>query len=192
MILDLHKEYPKPCGFKFPKILQWESTGHPNHSHVKDILARRRLSCMYILRPRPDERDFFDIIYQRTEGDAPRYVMLHNMIQHAPEDGRPYDLEVEAVAVAEIAIEAGIFVDDAPTDEVKAAPNTSAEPTSASAPGAYEAMLGKMSRLSGAVDEVKATLGVLLKNQEVILEKMAALGGILPTPTLAPTLAENV
>ncbi|XP_062111572.1 uncharacterized protein LOC133823025 [Humulus lupulus] len=183
MILDLQKEYAKPCGFKFPRMLQWESTGQLKHSHVKDVLARRRLSCISILRPRPDERDFFGTIYQRTEGDASRYVMLQDMIQPAPEDGRPYDLEAEAVVVAEIAVEAGIFVHDAPTEIV---PNTSVEPTSAPAPGAYEVVLGEMARLSSAVDEVKATLGIVLKNKEVILAKLATLGGI-PTPAPTPT-----
>ena len=147
-----------------------------------------QLSCISILRPRPNERDFFDAIYQRTEGDAPRYAMLQNMIQPAPEDGRPYDPEAEAVAVAEIAVEAGIFVEDAPTES---APDTSTEPTSAPAPapGAYEEVLGEIARLSGAVDEVKATLGIILKNKEVILDMLAALGDI---PTHAPTPAEDV
>ena len=118
--------------------------------------------CISILRPRPDERDFFGTIYQRTEGDAPRYAMLQNMIQPAPEDGRPYDPEAEVVAVAEIAVEAGIFVEDALTET---APDTSAEPTSVLGPRAYEVVLGEMARLSGVVNEVKATLGIILKNQ---------------------------
>ncbi|XP_062090497.1 uncharacterized protein LOC133796834 [Humulus lupulus] len=120
--------------------------------------------------------------------------MLQNMIQPAPEDGRPYDPEAEAVAVAEIAVEAGIFVEDAPTES---APDTSTEPTSAPAPGAYEEVLGEIARLSGAVDDVKATLSIVLKNQEVILEKLATLGGIptpAPTPshTHAPTPTDDV
>ncbi|XP_062104773.1 uncharacterized protein LOC133816130 [Humulus lupulus] len=124
--------------------------------------------------------------------------MLQNMIQPAPEDGRPYDPEAEAVAVAEIAVEAGIFVEDAPTES---APDTSTEPTSAPAPapasapapGAYEELLGEIARLSGAVDDVKATLGIVLKNQEVILEKLATLGGIpTPAPTPAPTPTDDV
>ncbi|XP_062106959.1 uncharacterized protein LOC133818226 isoform X1 [Humulus lupulus] len=191
-ILDLQKEHAKPCGFKFPRMLQWESIGQPKHLHLKDVLARRHLSCISILRPRPNERDFFDVIYQRTGGDAPRYAMLQNMIQPAPEDGKPYDPEAEAAAVAEIAVEAGIFVEDAPTES---APDTSTEPTSAlaPAPGAYEEVLGEIARLSGAVDDVKATLGIVLKNQEVILEKLATLGGI-PTPahTHAPTPTDDV
>ncbi|XP_062090026.1 uncharacterized protein LOC133796503 [Humulus lupulus] len=191
-ILDLQKEHAKPCGFKFPRMLQWESIGQPKHLHLKDVLARRHLSCISILRPRPNERDFFDAVYQRTEGDAPRYAMLQNMIQPAPEDGRPYDPEAEAVAVAEIAVEAGIFVEDAPTES---APDTSTEPTSAPAPapGAYEEVLGEIARLSGVVDDVKATLGIVLKNQEVILEKLATLGSI-PTPahTHAPTPTDDV
>ncbi|XP_062094867.1 uncharacterized protein LOC133800816 isoform X2 [Humulus lupulus] len=43
-ILDLHKEYAKPCGFKFPRMLQWESIGQPKHLHLKDALARRHAS----------------------------------------------------------------------------------------------------------------------------------------------------
>ncbi|XP_062088162.1 uncharacterized protein LOC133794780 [Humulus lupulus] len=130
MILDLQKEYAKPYGFKFLRMLQWESTCQPKHSHVKDVLARRRALT----------------IDHRIEGDPPRYAILQDMFQPAPEDGRPYDPEAEADAVAEIAVEAGIFVEDAPTGT---ALDTSAEPTSAPAPEAYDVVLGEMARLLG-------------------------------------------
>ncbi|XP_062083121.1 uncharacterized protein LOC133789317 [Humulus lupulus] len=174
-IVDLANTYAKPCGVKFPRMLQWESIGQPKHLDVKDILGKKRVACIPFLRPRPDERQFFETIYVRTEMDAPRYAMLKDMIQPAPEEGRAFDAAAEAAAVAEIAKQAGIFVE---AEETEGAPNTTAQPDAAFARVSFEAVVAEMVTIKVAMNEIKATQETVLQNQQFIMDKLNALSHI--------------